>query len=552
MALFHIVCCGLVFLVAGVLHWTGAAFHPLYLLAGSLIGSFVLTWVAGHSSHGVATRKVVGGREDGGPQPDPAPDIPPSQAWYIESAKTADALPHSCSFIEFDERGDYLDFCQHRHAYEKIRTLAAQNEHLVVVIFVHGWRNNAHSQNVVSFNEFLRQLSTFSDVNGVKHRVHGIYLSWRGGCLKHALEQDEVFQRVTAQFGHRPIVDLKQAASWGPFNNFLETFSYFDRKGVPEHLFGGTSLSRTIFSCAHATKRYGKGKAYVFLIGHSFGGLTLERTFQNATIGELSKAWPWGDPEMLKQAQANPLPFDTVLLVNSAAPSIYAKQFQSYMAAHRQAMVRDKVKGANSPIFISLTSSGDWATGKIHRWANSLCFLLPTLRRKYNGLDFILEEKLENAAVEIQQSYYYRHTPGHNPLLVNRFIEPDDSATVSPESENDKHVHANLRPDVSDPMKFTTTARRGGSARSWKLTFPPETKEFRDFSQYDGRRPVAWTVGARGTFLRKESAYWIVRCPSEIIRDHNDIWSQQAMDAYAALYRVALVLRGNVPGSSPN
>ena len=54
---------------------------------------------------------------------------------------------------------------------------------------------------------------------------------------------------------------------------------------------------------------------------------------------------------------------------------------------------------------------------------------------------------------------------------------------------------------------------------------------------------MAWTVGARGTYLRKESAYWIVRCPAEIIRDHNDIWSQQAMDTYAALYRLALVLR---------
>lgn len=111
MALFHVIVCGLAFLVAGVLHWRGVAFHPLYLLVGSFIGSFALTWIAGHSSHGVATRKVVGGSEDGRPQPDPSPNIPPSQAWYIESAETADALPHSCSFIEFDERGDYLDFC---------------------------------------------------------------------------------------------------------------------------------------------------------------------------------------------------------------------------------------------------------------------------------------------------------------------------------------------------------------------------------------------------------------------------------------------------------
>jgi hypothetical protein len=550
MLLFHIVFYLLVLLVVAVLHWTmsGVPLHPLYLLGGSLVGSYALTWIAGHASRGIATRKVVGRDDDGGPQPDPPRDLPPSKAWYIESAQPQSGLRQSCSFIEFDERGDYLDFRQHRHAYEKVRILAKENKHLIVVIFVHGWRNSAQSANVVSFNEFLHQLSTFSDANGIWHRVHGIYISWRGGCLRPVIEQDEVFRQVTGRFGGQPIVDLGKAAFCAPFTFALETFTYFDRKAVPEHLFGGTSLSRAIFSCAHATKRY-RPDALTFLIGHSFGGLTLERTFQNATIGELSEAWPWGEPELIKSAETNPLPFDTVLLVNSAAPSIYAKQFQSYMAAHRQAMVRDRVKGANSPIFISLTSAGDQATGGIHPLANSLCFLLPTLRRKYYGSDFILEEKLENANVEIRQSYYYRHTPGHNPLLVNRFIEPDsaaepiESAASSAESQTGKHLRANLRKDVADPLKFTTEARRGGKAHAWKINFPPETDVFNKFSNYEGRRPVTWTVGARGTYLRKESGYWIVRCPAEIIRDHNDIWSQQAMDTYAALYRLALVLR---------
>lgn len=543
MFLFHTVFYLLIVAANLILHRfvPSVPFHPLCLLLVSLAVSYLITRMAGHSSRGVATRKVSGEPDEKGLPPHPAPDLPLAKAWYIESVKQADALQHSCSFIEFDERGDYLDFSQHRHAYEKVRSLATENEHLIVVIFVHGWRNNAHSGNVVSFNEFLHQLSTFSDASGVKHRVHGIYLSWRGGCLRHSLDQDELFQQVTARFGQE-IVDLGQAARWGRFNDFLETFSYFDRKGVPEHLISGTSLSRTIFSCAHATKR-DRPAAHVFLIGHSFGGLALERTFQNATIGELAKAWPWGNPELIKSAEVNPLPFDTVLLVNSAAPSIYARQFQSYMAAHRQAMARYRIKGANSPIFLSLTSTGDWATGKTHRYANLFCYLLPTLRRKYSGTDFILEEKPENAEVEIPQSYYYRHTPGHNPLLVNRFIEPAAAAPAKAEGEGAKHLHANLRTDVVDPMTFITSPRKGGSIMTWSINFPPTTKEFQDFSQYKGRRPVAWTAGKRGSYLRKESAYWIIRCPPEIIFDHNDIWSQQAMDTYAALYRISLMLR---------
>src|SRR5215472_9808286 len=198
MLLFHIVFYLLVLLAAAVLHWiTSLSFHPLYLLAGSLACSYALTWVAGHASRGIATRKVVGGDDDGGPQPDPPRSLPPSKAWYIENVQPQSELPQSCSFIEFDERGDYLDFRQHRHAYEKVRFLAKQNEHLIVVIFVHGWRNSAQSGNVVSFNEFLHQLSTFSDVKGIQHRVHGIYISWRGGCLRPVIDQDEVFQQVT-------------------------------------------------------------------------------------------------------------------------------------------------------------------------------------------------------------------------------------------------------------------------------------------------------------------------------------------------------------------
>ena len=204
MLLFHIVFYLLVLLVAGLLHWTvGVPFHPLYvlyLLAGSLVVSYVLTWVAGHASRGIATRKVIGENDAGRSPPDPPPDLPPSKAWYIESPQPQSGLPQSCSFIEFDERGDYLDFCQHRHAYEKVRSLAKQYKNLIVVIFVHGWRNSAQSANVVSFNEFLHQLSTFSDANGVQHRVHGIYISWRGGCLRPTIDQDEVFQRVTATF----------------------------------------------------------------------------------------------------------------------------------------------------------------------------------------------------------------------------------------------------------------------------------------------------------------------------------------------------------------
>jgi hypothetical protein len=425
-------------------HWP----NLIYVIAVSFLLSYALTWIAGSASRGVALRKVVVG-DVGDTVPDPPATTANAQKWYIESTSPEQGLPHSCSFVEFDERGDYLDFYQHKHAYEKVLALAQKHEHLIVVIFLHGWQNNGQSGNVVDFNEFLHQLATHTDVKGPHHRVHGIYLSWRGACLKHAINpSDETFRQVAKRYGG-DIVDLRQAARFPTLNECLEIFSYFDRKGVPEHLSSGTSLSRTIMTCAHVAKRF-RPRCHVFLIGHSFGGLMLERTFQNASIGELIMAWPFGEQESSEDIKANPLPFDTVLLVNSAAPSIYAKQFQSFLAAHGHALFRYKVVGANSPVFFSLTSSGDWATGKTHRLANTFCFLLPTLRRKYRGDDFILASEGRSKDVLIQQSYYYRHTPGHNPLLVNRFIEPSRTPTSD----------AQVAPPINSAPIFSTPERR--------------------------------------------------------------------------------------------
>ena len=254
---------------------------------------------------------------------------------------------------------------------------------------------------------------------------------------------------------------------------------------------------------------------------------------------------------MLADFGRAPLPFDTVLLVNSAAPSIYAKQFQSFLAAHGRAMSRYKVLGANSPVFFSLTSSGDWATGKTHWLANTICFLLPTLRRKYRGDDFILaSSEGRNKDVLIPQSYYYRHTPGHNPLLVNRFIEPLRTPTSDAQVASTTQFRANLL-NSGKTLAFSTSPRKGGeAAKQWRINFPPDTDAFKDFSRYKtgGQTylPVVWEKKA-DLYAYKDTAYWIIRCTKDIIKDHNDIWSQQAIDTYAALYAISLALREQKP-----
>ena len=188
--------------------------------------------------------------------------------------------------------------------------LAGDGLPLTLVIYVHGWRHSGQSQDVVNFNYFLHQLAQVKDEQGRSRRVHGVYLGWRDASLRHAIERHaEAFTQVTRCYGGA-IIDSRARATLPILNVFLESLSYFDRKSIPEHKFSGTSLSRTLFSCAFAAKR-SHGDRQVLLIGHSFGGLMLERTFQNAAISELTEAWPWGEPghESVSITRCRPHPF---------------------------------------------------------------------------------------------------------------------------------------------------------------------------------------------------------------------------------------------------
>ncbi len=66
----------------------------------------------------------------------------------------------------------------------------------------------------------------------------------------------------------------------------------------------------------------------------------------------------------------------------------------------------------------------------------------------------------------------------------------------------------------------------------------------RSFVDGDSRE---WSITKSGVYAYKDTAYWIIRCTKEIIKDHNDIWSQQAIDTYAALYAISLALREQKP-----
>jgi len=490
---------------------------------------------------GCAPRRAL--RPTLGKAEDPPTGHQKAHAWYVESLPADGGKPFSCSFVEFDERGDYLDFHQHRHAYTKIKKLSdTHKERLLVVVYVHGWKNNSQSGDVVEFNGFLKQVASLPYVVESKFRVHGVYLAWRGNAVAHKLDREsELFQATTNAYGE-PLVNLRYArkAPLGWLLAVPEMLSYWSRKNAAEDKVSGVSIIRTIFTIGHTARRYGdtNNPNRIFLMGHSMGALMLEQSFAPASLARLTAEWPWDDPELIKQAEANPLPFDLVMLVNSAAPSIYARQLHGYMVAHREALANNGVTGADAPLIISLTSKADWATGKVHPWGNALAPLYPSLWRSYLGSEFILAMDSNAPPVKIPQSYYYRRTPGHNPLLVNHWIvpAPDEPPPAPAQSVMQQNIDTRRTNEIANRTFHTSPRKPGGKTNTWQLITTPLPKD-KAWSTYQGYKPLCVGPG------EVRSGYWIMRCPKEIISGHNDIWSQQAMETYLALFRESEYLR---------
>jgi len=483
----------------------------------------------------------------------PGPGVPAAVSWYIESKPTNGASPVSCSFVEFDGRGDYIDFEQHTDAWVKVKELADKQK-LLLVFYCHGWKNNSQSGDVAEFNEFLSRLSASPAVGPFGYRVHGIFLSWRGNLYHPYVDkkaEDGAYLRTAKQFGE-PILnpDHHRAFYWTSW--LQEQLSYWSRRNAAEHKVSSVPIARTIYTCASLTKSIDKLKgrdkeglteaSRVMVMGHSFGALLLERALNATCLDPLTDQWTWferhsdRDKERIQMGEmaledkaelkfdANPLPMDFVLLVNSAAPAIYSKAMRDFLTAHRSALRRAKSPYADTPVFISVTSSADSATGRLHPIANIFAPLYPSLRHSYTNLLKVpvVEER------RIRQSVFYNRTAGHQPLLVDHWIVEDGKVEDGTATRQDIINH-NLNYRTANPLEFLATpANRPKEIKRWKFSLQPAD---------DDKAERKWAKQF-GPLEPNRSSYWFVRCNKRLIRNHNDVWSDTAMQLYAALYRL--------------
>ncbi len=269
----------------------------------------------------------------------------PSRAPGVPGAKA------TLCFIEFNDQGAMFDSGELDRALSTIRLrqkqeaqqIASASQGIVVVLFIHGWKNNASedSGNVWGFRAELEDIASRAG-----RPVVGIYIGWRGASTNQALASN---------------------------------FTFGDRMAAAGRVGSSPALTNALYAIMRTTKGDDfKGASSCILVGHSFGGLILERALTQPLL------------DMLKQSEGELAgrgivpPADLIVLLNEAAPGLQAKPLLDYMMEKKLVLVGDD--GREHPLLLSITSTGDVATK--FAFPGGRFFQLPGQKlQKYNPVD---------------------------------------------------------------------------------------------------------------------------------------------------------------------
>jgi hypothetical protein len=346
------------------------------------------------------------------------------------------------AFIEFGEQGSYQDPTQLQNALDLIK----RTPRPLVITYVHGWHHGAASADVGKFTEWLREISQTPLIRDNGFHPIGVYLGWRG--------------EITTV----PVI---------------RQFTFYSRKAAAERLASNFDCYDAIAAVSQAAREsHGPGGQYTVLIGHSFGGLVVERSVAHAINAEMHG----------HAAADRSLPADLILMVNPASDSILTRQMIAALASRHTENSR--------PFLVSLTSTADAATGTAFPLSTSLA----ATTKVFNEVPLPGSEQRES------ERRFYTATPGHNQFLINHATVKMDKTIQAPGGLS--ALQTNLSHNLSGEV-FTTDGPNG----------------ILDLWHLEGTGNV-------------DVPYWDVKVDPSIIKDHGDIWNPKARAMMAAVFRM--------------
>lgn len=390
--------------------------------------------------------------------------------------------------VELDEHGEFWDRKQLNFALGTIFAKQDPEVGEIVVTFVHGWKNNASPENARSGNlhDFVDVLNRLEKKERALHpsrprNVVGIYIAWRGASIS------------------TPV---------------LKEFTFYSRMNAATRIGNSPAATEALLYILGQARDNKKTKSIV--VGHSYGGLLVEKALSQALVEAAVNQgiFKTSNPTGVHPLSTVSFPADLVVLVNPAAPGLYARELSAALeAAHVTTgfLNPDYVCGGASvhrPIIVSLTSEGDSGTGFFFPLGNSITsafqrFDKPTVDKKDSDYPPALKG-------EKSQRFYYTHTEGHiDELLTHRVSHSPRAQKKQQEDE----ATAFACPATSCP--------KDGSA-------PPSICYEKGGSRFILTPDLKPTVDPF-------SIYWIMQIPKTIISDHTTIFVDPFVDMLSGL-----------------
>ena len=237
---------------------------------------------------------------------------------------------YKLGFVEFDDQGWFWDANQVKALEQMIQTEAGigqtnNAEGIVILLFVHGWKNNAayDNDNVEMFRKILKQLSTADRIqtNHPARKVVGVYAGWRG-----------------------------LSAKWEPFKEL----SFWERKNTAHKVGGYGAMTEllvdleTLRQASNNSLLTNAPRTELIIVGHSFGGAAVYSAISEIVTERFVDTVKHGEP-------LKPLG-DQVILLN---PAFEASRVYSL---NQMAVSISQYPTNQRPVLSIFTSKGDWAT----------------------------------------------------------------------------------------------------------------------------------------------------------------------------------------------
>ncbi len=447
--------------------------------------------------------------------------IPTEHPNLVGVARSKCGVVSKVAFIEYDSRGRTLQADQVTYALRELASVHVQRGwKLLVVHYVHGWKNGALSGDADQFQRFIAQLGSIGNYPNKKIKVLGIYHAWPGAPfspLKEVKPQKLAINDELQPLQERPLgwlLSLPQELS------IWERWWVAGRVGRAE---GEDAMSGVIQRLNLVTHEKRGG---AILIGHSMGGLISEL----AVVKRMAKA---------PDAPCYP---DLVFLMNAASQAVEARYALETLNARGMAggeEVRPKI--------FAITSKADWATGMLAPVVRPV--LLPVYAIKHPR--------------SIPTPSYLLKCPGHHQGLISYDVEKatwekygqviqiplgtvGSGKDSRPVNRMDWLVEINLWPHLEngDTQKAMGVENKKISRRV--AIIPPATGSAAHRKAQGAesiRHAEVWQLKTRlmkmGT---KNDLYPVVSVDTGLIDDHCDIWDTQAVSVLVAAIRMSGIL----------